>query len=354
MENAARKRRRHEIGVVSTSEFAATLEANRLNAEKASLQSNVIKTTAVKQESLSSSDTRIRNSTDAVMLKASTGSDASGVGNDNDDVVFITERHQITTNSVAPESVAKTSTVMQFLQTTINEQFETTSVIGALAQLFLVVSLEPVDFSITLSFARRRSTELITNNLLDIYNTVSSGTSNSNSGEQQQQQQTVDDAQILNTANDRLSINFFSRFPELSIECKSLNVTVCQSIFSLAAFATQIFERTGCTLSPQAENLQRFKFNNIMDDELGNRSRLLKGLCHSAIVQIGGEHKTRLVTEMFTNALFCTSERVHALICRGKFNGLPDGNALLQRLSRAEKMLTSLAHEIINFFLLKK
>jgi hypothetical protein len=231
---------------------------------------------------------------------------------------------------------------MQFLQTTLNNHFETTSVVGAIAQLCLVVALEPINFSTCLSFARRRNPDLIADNLLDIFNSVSN-TADS---------RVLDESQILGTANDKLTLNFFSRFPELAIECKTLGVPVLQAIFALAAMASQIFDTNQSNQSLQADTLAGFKFNDVLEQVMGDRARLVEAMCRSAIVGIGGAQKRYLVTSIYVNALYKASEHIHALYSDGcrriQPRFWPSDNIVLKRLLERERMLTSVARTIVS------
>lgn len=319
MQTEESKKRRYDINIITTGEFAETLAKNKSDAEKTTIQTTTI---TVKHDPNSARDDGVGEPHSLSMQ------------NDNGEDPQI--QHQITSNEGA-SLPANPQVIVPFLQTTLNNHFETTSVVGAIAQLCLVVALEPINFTMCLSFARRRNQDLIADNLLDIYNAVNNNTDS----------RIIDETQILSTVNDKLTINFFSRFPELSIECKSLGVPVLQSIFSLAALASQLFDINQSTQSLQSDTLAGFKFNDVFEQVLGDRSRLIEAMCRSAIAGIGGNQKRQLVTSIFVNALYKTSEHIHTLYISGCHAQLPLDNVVLRRLLERERMLTRVARNIV-------
>lgn len=305
------KRPRHEIGVISRIEFEATQQRNKDAEAKASL--HVVTTTTT--------------TTNSVDENAS-------------------EQHQVSSAGGAAALIEKApAALLQQLQQSMEQRFApTSSVVGGIAQLCLVVVLEPVDFTITLTFARRRDPSIITDSLLEIYNNV--GALGGTRSQSPTTAPPLNEEQMAGTANDKLAINFFSRFPELAIQCKSLDLSVCQSVFALAAMARAVFDSERSSATPQGELLRGFKYNDVLDAAMGDRSRLLYAMCRAAIVGVGGQRKQQLVADFFRNALHITLERVFALVEAARRAALSPHGACMRRLTFAERALLSVADRL--------
>lgn len=344
LENADKRRR---IGTVSTSEFQAAIEKNRADATRATVQTTTTSTTMtlLLQPPSLIKDESSGSNTPSGELRSSSSTDLHDMPQE--------EHRQITTNNTALIS-KNPQAVIQFLQMTVNQQFESTNVIGSIAQLCLVVALEPVDLSINLSLERRRNPNIITNSLMEVYASVQHNNNNNNNegaaAPAQPPQTTTatanNDAQIANAANDRLSINFFSRFPELAIQCKSLGDGVLKPIFALGSLAKFAFDMSRSQVTPQGEVLMGYRYNDVLDEEMGDRGRLVEGLCRAVIVGAGGEHKRVLVSELFSSALYGASERVYSLRAGGVRAGLPADNKFMMKLHAAETMLARIARKL--------
>lgn len=335
LESATDKRRR--IGTVSTSEFKAAVDKNKADATRATVQTTTTTTTAALLHPSVIKDESSGSNTPSNELRASSTDLHEALQQQQE------EHRQITTNNTSLIS-KNPQAVIQFLQMIVNQQFESTNVIGSIGQLCLVVALEPIDLSINLSLERRRNTSIITNSLMEVYANVVHGEATQ---QQQQQQQAANETQMMTiAANDRLSINFFSRFPELAIQCKSLGDGVLKAIFALGSLAKFAFDLSRSHVTPQGEVLLGYRFNEVLDEEMGDRGRLVEGLCRAMIVGAGGEHKRTLVSELFSSALHGASERVYSLRAAGTRAGLPAENKFMTKLRAAEQMLSDVARKL--------
>lgn len=262
----------------------------------------------------------------------------------NDSRVMVVAKAQ---PSVAGEKGAK-AILSEIDERLTTSKFTTLGLRDSITQIILTVALEPVDLTIDLSLGRRRDPLILQNSLMDIYGiATATRLSDDEPIKHLPPLERLDGHESASISAEKLTINLFSRFPDLAIRCNELGHRVWFSIFSLASIASTAFDTTRVVVTNQGEKLRSFKYNDIMEEALDDRAELLYAMCVVNIVGIGGERNQRQVKELFYNALFYAKEHADSLHYQAVAKNA--NSNCIEKLSKATAALQKTCERVMEF-----
>lgn len=165
-----------------------------------------------------------------------------------------------------------------------------TGVIAQIAQTMLVLAVEPVDFSMEIMLLQRFDTSIIVENLRHLIHRVE----NADAEDEENDDDTDDEGDRLREFRrhfKRMSINMFSRFPELAIECnESSSTELLRAVSSFWIGSSRFF--ANCRSLPYSESARdlRPELREAFERALGDRSELLYATAVTNIEGIGAQH----------------------------------------------------------------
>lgn len=160
------------------------------------------------------------------------------------------------------------------------------SVINDIAQTFLAHALEPFDISISIRFRRRIDEQLVVDNLVAMMRNVEYASGARQRPAYYDESVGEDGKRRFRDLFDGMHFNFFSRFPELAVQCDQHSpLPLIKALGSLWAVSGDVF--CECALSQSGEDACDFMYNSAVDESIETRAPLLAAIAISYIEGIG-------------------------------------------------------------------
>lgn len=201
--------------------------------------------------------------------------------------------------------------------------FAQAGIIPKITQLILVLVLEPVNLSLEFVLRKRFSEDFVVRNFLS----KSSDTL------------TTDDVGAWNRDVSRMTFNFFSRFPELAVNCDdTCSVEELRAIQHLWCIADEVFDK--CVSTQHSESAREFRYNTTLETILYNRAPLLEAVARANIYAGGTDHgHFALRRDIFVDAFVCA--HLHVLDLHAKSTDASGAKRKLQNASAALRKATN-------------
>lgn len=224
-------------------------------------------------------------------------------------------RTQIGIDSLASVYGADQNVAVETLKDNMERRFASHSQIGVVAkisQTLLVLALEPADISLDFLVQHRVDNNIVVSNLLDIAEEQRTGR---RPPPPQEEIDEDENAQMRDFRSKvkRITVNLFSRFPELAIDCtETPDPALIKTVFSLWVASGSLFDDTRTSLQGESARALRAPYKSVLERVLGDRTELL---CATVISNIEGSGLSRwfLFRELFVTAILRAHLHVDAL-----------------------------------------
>jgi len=160
------------------------------------------------------------------------------------------------------------------------------SVVNDIAQTFITHALEPFDISLSIRFRRRIDEQLVVDNLVAIMRNAEYASGARERPACYDESVGEDGKRRFRDLFDGMHFNFFSRFPELAVQCDQHSpLPLVKAIGALWAVCGDVF--CECALSQSGEEVCEFMYNSAVDKSIETRAPLLAAIACSYIEGIG-------------------------------------------------------------------